>query len=165
MAAPLIIRPEALTRDVFSPFGEVLETDKVKPEPINFGNTDKFGGLAEIALINGGKVQLSIYRSRAIELPFRVQLMECHPLGSQAFYPLHKRPFPVIVAAADVVPEPANLRVFLTNGQQGVCFHPGTWHHYQLTLERESDYLVVDRVGDTDNYREFQLDQEVLLTL
>lgn len=161
----MIIRPEPLTKDAFLSFGEVLQTEGVNPELINFGNTQKYANLAEITLTNGGHGQLSIYRSKAIELPFSIQLMECHPLGSQAFYPLHDRPFPVVVAAADTIPGPADIRVFLTNGHQGVNIHPGVWHHYQLSLQQDSEYLVFDRGGVGDNYREQHLQEEVLLEI
>ena len=91
--------------------------------------------------------------------------MECHPLGSQAFYPLNHRPFPVIVAKAGEPPELAGLRAFLTNGHQGVSLHPGVWHHYQLTLDQDADYLVVDRGGKGENYREHTLNEEVWLDI
>jgi len=161
----MIIRPEPLTRKSFQAFGDVLETAGIDPQLINFGNTQKFGKLAEITIGGGGSAQLGIYRSSAIDLPFRIRLMECHPLGSQAFYPLHHRPFPVVVARAGKTPGPADIRVFLTNGRQGVNLHVGVWHHYQLTLSQDSDYLVVDRGGNGDNYHEHHLRDEVWLDL
>jgi len=162
MSVPMILQAEPLTSRNFLAFGQVLETDAVEPVAINHGNTKKFGDLADITLGDGGRGQVSIYRSSAIELPFRVRLLERHPLGSQAFYPLHSRPFPVIVASSDKI---AEIRVFLTNGRQGVNIHPGIWHHYQLTLGQDSDYIVFDRQGDGDNYEEFWLDEEVFLDL
>ena len=30
-------------------------------------------------------------------------------------------------------------------GDEGVNFHPGTWHHFSLALGATSDFLVVDR--------------------
>ena len=147
------------------PFGNVLETDGVNPEMINFGNTQKFGDLAEITLEDGGQAQLSIYRSHAIELPFRILLMERHPLGSQAFYPLHERPFPLVVALPGTFPGAEGIRVFLTNGRQGVNLHPGVWHHYQITLGQDSDYIVFDRGGTGENYQEHRLTEEVLLDI
>lgn len=161
----MIIRPESLTREAFLPFGDVLETDGVSPELINFGNTQKYGDLAEITIADGGQGQLSIYRSHAIELPFRIQLMERHPLGSQAFYPLHARPFPVVVALPEGFPGAADIRVFLTNGRQGVNLHPGIWHHYQLTLGQDSDYIVFDSGGAGENYQEHHLTEEVMLDI
>jgi len=159
------LRPEPLTKQAFLPFGQVLEVAGSGPELINFGNTQKFGNLAEITLADGGRGQLSIYRSSAIDLPFKIRLMERHPLGSQAFYPLHDRPFPVIVAAAGTDPCFAEIRVFVTNGRQGVNIHPGVWHHYQLTLGQESEYLVFDRRGSGENYEEYWLDGEVMLDI
>ena len=163
--AKMIIRPEPLTKDAFLPFGNVLETDGVNPEMINFGNTQKFGDLAKITLEDGGQAQLSIYRSHAIDLPFRILLMERHPLGSQAFYPLHERPFPVVVALPGTFPGAEGLRVFLTNGRQGVNLHPGVWHHYQITLGQDSDYIVFDRGGAGENCQEQRLTEEVLLDI
>ena len=161
----MIIRPEPLTRETFRAFGDVLETDGIDPQLINFGNTQKFGRLADVTTSDNGSVQLSIYHSSAIIVPFRIQLMECHPLGSQAFYPLHHRPFPVVVAQAGSAPTAADIRVFLSNGRQGVNLFAGVWHHYQLTLGQESDYLVVDRGGNGDNYREHHLNEEVWLDI
>ena len=161
----VIIRAQALTEEAFRPFGDVLETAGKTPQWINFGNTRKYANLAEIAIEDGHRGQLSIYRSSVITIPFRIRLVECHPLGSQAFFPLHERPFPVVVAPCGVIPCADNLRAFLSNGRQGVNFHPGVWHHYQLTLDQESDYIVVDRGGDGENYREHHLDEKVVLEL
>jgi len=135
----MIIRPEPLTREAFKPFGDVLETAGIKPELINQTRTQKFADLANITLANEGRAQISIYRSKAIELPFHILMMERHPFGSQAFFPLHDRPFPVVVVSPDSIPGPDTIRVFLSNGRQGVNIHPGVWHHYQLTLDKTSD--------------------------
>jgi ureidoglycolate lyase len=161
----MIIHAEPLTREAFQPFGDVLETRGLTPQLINFGNTQKFGGLADISIVDNASAQLSIYRSSAISVPFRIRLMECHPLGSQAFYPLHQRPFPVVVARAGNPPVPADIRVFLSNGRQGVNLHTGVWHHYQITLGQDSDYLVADRGGEGDNYREHRFGEEVWIDL
>lgn len=161
----MIIRPEPLTREAFLPFGDVLETGGVIPQLINFGNTQKFGRLSDITLADNGVAQLSLYRSSAITVPFRIGLVECHALGSQAFYPLHQRPFPIVVARAGEPPAPSDIRVFLSNGRQGVNLHAGVWHHYQLTLGQVSDYLVIDRAGEGDNYREHHFDEEVWMDL
>jgi len=161
----MILRVEPLTKETFLAFGDVLETEGTSPQSINFGQTKKFAELARVSAEAGGFAQLGIYRSTAIDLPFRIRLMECHPLGSQAFYPLHKRPFPVLVAKPGGAPGPADIRVFLSNGRQGVNLHAGVWHHYQLSLGQDSDYLVVDRGGQGENYREHLLNEELWLDL
>ena len=161
----MIIRTQPLTSAAFKPFGEVLETHGVTPELINHGNTQKYADQACITLGNEGRAQVSIYRSSAIDLPFRIRTMERHPLGSQAFFPLHTRPFPIVVALPGVTPCLNTIRVFLSNGKQGVNIHPGVWHHYQLTLDEDSEYLVIDRGGPGNNCDECQIEQEVLLSL
>jgi ureidoglycolate lyase len=165
MSKSRILQPEPLTKETFLPFGDVLENKYVEPELINFGNTQKYGRLTDIFIADDYPGQFSIYRSRSIELPFRVRLMERHPLGSQVFYPLHQRPFPVIVAPVESTPSAENIKLFLTNGNQGVNIGPGVWHHYQLSLQQESDYIVVDRVSSGDNYREHQLEEAIFLNL
>jgi len=161
----MMIRPQPLTREAFEPFGEVLSTEGIAPQRINAGHTRKFADLASITLADGGRAQLSIYRSSAIELPFEIRVLERHPLGSQAFMPLHQRPFPVIVALPDATPGTGTIRAFLTNGHQGVNIHAGVWHHYQLTLDEESDYLVIDRAGPGANCDEHRLREELVLSL
>jgi ureidoglycolate lyase len=160
----LIIRMQALTPEAFAPFGEVLQTDGVAPQMINQGNTQKFADLARVSLDRDGRAQVSIYRSTAIELPFRICSMERHPYGSQAFYPLHHRPFPIVVALPDSAPEADRIQAFLSNGRQGINIHPGVWHHYQLSLEQDSDYIVIDRAGPGSNCDEHQFDQEIILS-
>ena len=143
--------PEPLSRDAFRPFGEVIEVQGRDAVLINDGNTEKFEELASLVATNHGRMALHIYRSKPAELPITIKAMESHPLGSQAFFPLHSRPFPIVVALPGPAPGPGDVRVFLSNGHQGVNLKPGVWHHYQLSLDQESDYLVIDRVADDLN--------------
>ncbi len=161
----MIIKPEPLTQASFLPFGDVLEAQADHSELINCGNTQKFADLASIVTGEEGKVQLSIYRSKPIELPFRIKILERHPLGSQAFYPLHGRPFPVVVALPGESPGPAEIRAFISNGRQGININAGVWHHYQLSLGQESDYLVIDRYGNGGNFEECRISGDVLLNV
>jgi len=157
------LRTQPLTAEAFRIFGDVIETAGVTAESINQGNTRKFADLAKMTATDGGRVQISIYSSNAIELPFRIRMMERHPYGSQAFYPLHDRPFPIVVAPPDTVPGPDTVRAFLSNGRQGVNIHPDVWHHYQLSMAETSEYLVIDRAGPGVNCDEYLLEQEVIL--
>jgi len=160
----MLIRLQALTAEAFAPFGEVLETDGIAALEINQGNTQKYADLATVSLRQGGRAQVSIYQSSAIELPFRISGLERHPLGSQAFYPLHKKPFPIVVALPGDTPDADKIHAFLSNGRQGINIHPGVWHHYQLTLEQESEYIVIDRAGPGNNCDEHQFEQEITLS-
>lgn len=154
----------ALSREAFEPFGEVIDSAGQVAETINAGQTQKWADLATIdTQAGGGRTALHRYRSEPVRLPFTVEIMERHPLGSQGFIPLHGRPFLVVVAPAGAEPGPEAIRAFLTDGRQGVNYHRGTWHHYQLTLDQPGDYLVIDRAGPGLNLDEYRLAQPLII--
>jgi ureidoglycolate lyase len=124
---------------------------------INQGNTHRFHDLAKLTLTDaGGKAGVSIFRSTPLPIPLTLKSMERHPLSSQAFYPLSGFPFIVAVAPPGEMDATA-IEIFLASPDQGVNYHPGTWHHYCLALEKESKFLVIDRVADDENCEEVEL--------
>lgn len=154
------LTPMPLTAQDFAPFGDVIEARGI-PRPINYGVTQRFHDLAGIDA-GGGRVSVNIFRSHPIDFPFALRLMENHPLSSQAFMPLSGRPFIVVVAPAGRF-DPAAIRAFLASPRQGVNFRKGTWHHFNLALEAQSDFLVIDREGGGENCEEVTLEDTVLL--
>src|SRR6218665_1086759 len=93
---------EPLTRDAFAPFGQVIEIEGAQHYPINLGMTERYHDLARIEL--GGvhaRPLVSIFRGKPYALPLELKLVERHPLGSQAFYPLGQADWLVIVAEDD----------------------------------------------------------------
>lgn len=162
------ITPKPLTAEAFAPFGDVIEaSEAVKHFPINQGNTTRFHDLAAIdVLAEDGKVGVSIFRSTPLALPITVKVMENHPLSSQAFIPMSGRPYLVVVAPKGAF-DAATIEVFKAEAGQGVNYHAGTWHHFSLALEAESDFLVVDRIGEGDNCVEVELSEseQLIVTL
>ena len=157
--APLPLRIEPLTREAFAPFGEVIAVDAAKtPISINAGNTERYHDLADIDAGPDGRVIVSIFRGQPRTLPFKVEMMERHPLGSQAFVPMSGRPYLVVVAPAGLAPTASDLRCFVARGDQGVNYATGVWHHPLLALGAVCDFLVVDRSGSAPNCDEVQLD-------
>ncbi len=153
-----IVKPEPLTADAFAPYGDVIETESAKDvREINYGHTQRFHDLAAIDLDReDGHALVSIFRSTPMHKPIELKIMERHPLGSQAFYPLSENPYLVAVAPAGDF-DPAAVRVFLARPGQGVNYHAGTWHHFSLALGGVSDFLVIDRGGPGDNCDEVEL--------
>lgn len=150
--------PMPLERAAFAAFGEVIEaSDAARHFTINAGNTERYHDLAHIEPGAEGRVIVSIFRALPRQLPFRVEIMERHPLGSQAFMPLSGRPWLVVVAPAGPAPQVTDLRVFLARGDQGVNYAPGVWHHPLLALDEVSDFLVIDRGGPGANCDEVEL--------
>ncbi len=151
-----------LNKATFAEFGEVIELADAQQIQINDGLTTRFHDLFTIDVNDvGGKPIVSLFRSAPLPLPHRVRVMERHPHGSQAFLPLDQLPF-LILVAADVTPVTAtDLSLFITNGQQGVNFYKNTWHHFQIVLDEQRDFIVVDRGGAGDNLQETRIEDEV----
>ncbi|KPW30673.1 Ureidoglycolate lyase [Pseudomonas tremae] len=143
---------EPLTKEAFAPFGDVIETDGSDHFMINNGSTMRFHRLAEVETAQpDDKAIISIFRAQALQMPLTIGMLERHPLGSQAFIPLLGKPFLIVVAPVGDAPEPELTRAFVTNGRQGINYHRGVWHHPVLTIEKQDDFLVVDRSGSGNN--------------
>jgi ureidoglycolate lyase len=148
-----------LTAGGFAPFGDVIESEGRAHYPINAGTAQRFNDLARVDVsAAGGRPLISLCRAEPIALPFRLRLMERHPLSSQAFIPMSPTPFLVIVAPADASPRAENIRAFRSSGRQGINYAAGTWHHPLLALERVSDFLIVDRGGEGQNCDEVEIE-------
>jgi ureidoglycolate lyase len=160
--AALQLKPKPLTREAFAPFGDVIETEDAERLLINEGTTERFHDLAKVEL-GGGRALINIFRAQPRPSPIAIRMMERHPLGSQAFVALERRPFLVVVALPGAPPEAAALRAFITDGNQGVNYHPGVWHHPVLALLQETDFLVVDRGGPGANCDEVPLPEGIFL--
>ena len=151
------LTPEPLTAGAFAPFGSVIEaSDAAMKLDINQGHAVRYDALAEVDVAGGGGTAvISLFRAKPLgELVLRV--FERHPLGSQSFVPLGGRPYLVAVAPAGDF-DPAAIRLFRAEGHQGVHYARGTWHHFLLVLDEDSDFLVVDRAGPGENCEEVAL--------
>ena len=151
------LTPEPLTAEAFAPFGSVIEAldDAVKLD-INQGHAVRYDRLAEIDVADGGGVGvISLFRARPLGA-LVLRMFERHPLGSQSFVPLSGRPYLVAVAPAGAF-DAARVRLFHAEAHQGVHYRKGVWHHFLLTLDADSDFLVVDRAGPGDNLEEIEL--------
>jgi len=153
-----------LTDEAFAPFGEVIQRQGHYPEEINYGQTRKYADLARIDTAEEeGRTAVHIYRSRPVSLPFKIEVLESHPHGSQAFIPLHNRPFLIVVAPPAAQPDFKSIQGFITNGEQGVNLHRGVWHHHQLSLEETCDYLVIERSAPGVNTIEQHLEKNLFI--
>lgn len=148
----LVLTLEPLTSEAFAPFGDVIEaSDQAQQFSINEGNTQRYHDLANIDPGDDGQAIVSIFRGQPRTLPFTITMMERHPKGSQAFIPMSGKPYLVVVAAAGDAPKPSDLHLFLAQGNQGVNYATGVWHHPLLGLESVVDFIVIDRKGPGDN--------------
>lgn len=153
------LTPEPLTAEAFAPFGSVIEAsdDAVKID-INQGHAIRYDRLADVDVADGGGTPIiSIFRAKPLA-ELVLKSFERHPLGSQSFIPLSGKPYFVAVAPAGEF-DVEKVRLFRAEGNQGVHYGKGVWHHFLLVLE-ESDFLVVDRGGAGDNCEEIHTARE-----
>lgn len=155
MTQTLIAEP--LTAPGFAPFGDVLEAKGPPDRLINAGLCGRYHDRArlDLAADEGGRAGMSIFDAQARALPYDFDLVERHPLGSQAFVPMTAAPFLVIVAP-DEAGTPGTPRAFLTDGAQAVNLHRGIWHGVLTPLAAPGLFAVIDRIGPGSNLEEFR---------
>lgn len=149
------IVPRPLAADAFAPFGDVLDVDGEPDRIINEGWCARHHDRARVDC--AGRVGISLFDARPRALPHTFDLVERHPLGSQAFLPMSEHPFLVIVAP-DENGRPGTPLAFLTAPGQGVNYHRGTWHGVLTPLHAPGLFAVVDEVGDAPNLEEWRFD-------
>lgn len=160
----LELTAQPLTPEAFASFGDVIDTRTSEYFPINAGRTRRYHDLAKVETLGDeARTLISIFVSQPVALPLTLDFLERHPQGSQAFMPLHEERFVIVVAPPGESIDPNSVRAFVTDGRQGVNYHAGTWHAIQSVLEREGEFLVVDRGGAGNNCDEYPLEVRVTL--
>lgn len=139
---------QPLTSDAFAPFGDVLDATG-DFRLINAGLCRRHHDRARLDF-GDARPGISIFQAEPRALPYAFDLIERHPEGSQAFLPMTRDPFLVIVATSTA----DTPRAFLTNGAQGINLHRGTWHGVLTPLHAPGLFAVVDRIGSTPNLEE-----------
>ena len=150
---------EPLTAEEFAPWGDVIEATG-DSFPINGGMCDRFHDRARMEFIGeGGRAGISVGYGRPYPLPYLFDLVERHPLGSQAFVPMTEDPFLVIVAP-DENGTPGTPRAFITSPGQGINYLRNVWHGVLTPLGRATPFVIVDRIGPSVNLVEYRYDTE-----
>ena len=159
-----IIKPIKITKENFSDFGDVISSENIKPIDINAGYAKRFDDLANInTLKDEGKTIVSIFSALKRNFPMKIDMMEKHPLGSQAFIPMIETTFLAFVAPPGHLPEINKIKSFIVPPKKGINYKPGVWH-FPLISTEDTDFLVIDRQGSGDNLIIHSFNQgEVLL--
>ncbi len=159
----ITIRALPITPERFAPYGDVIHASADSKAAMNEARFERFSRLAEVDA-ECRHASISIARCKMpTSLPYRFDLIERHPLGSQAFIPLSHFKFFVVVAPAAESAEPEDLRAFVTNGSQGVNYHKGVWHMPMIALEGGQEFLIVDCGADGENCEEHYFSDPVTL--
>ena len=157
------LTPVPLSPSSFMEFGSVLDRNLTKKIAINQSTTTRFHKMATVkAFPPDAEVILSIFRGTNRGYPFEIKMMERHPIGTQAFFPLSEEPWLVVVAPdAGDKPDEKRIQCFRAAGNQGVQYNCNVWHHPLLILANKQDFFIVDRDTDCNNLHEYFFDKPV----
>jgi len=146
-----VIEPIKITRKNFTEFGDLISSESINPIDINAGYAKRFDNLANInTLKDGGKTIVSIFSALKRNFPMKIDMMEKHPLGSQAFIPMKETTFLCFVAPPGESPEIDKIQSFIISPKTGINYKPGIWH-FPLISTEDTDFLVIDRKGNSEN--------------
>jgi ureidoglycolate lyase len=158
-----IIKPIKITKENFSDFGDLISSENIKPIDINAGYAKRFDDLANINTINDkGKTIVSIFSALKRSFPMKINMMEKHPLGSQAFMPMIETTFLAFVAPAGDLPEINKIKSFIVPPKKGINYKPGVWH-FPLISTEDTSFLVIDRKGSGNNLIIHNFDKDDIL--
>ena len=147
----ITIKPKPISKENFSKFGDMITTDNLKPIEINNGYAKRFDGIANLnTTTDNGETTISIFSALKRNFPMKIDMMEKHPLGSQAFIPMKETTFLAFVAPNGEKPDLNKIESFIIPPGIGINYNPGTWH-FPLISTEDMNFLVVDRKGSGDN--------------
>jgi len=138
--------PRPLSAEPFAAYGDLFETPA---EPVIRAVATRLDNRRL-----GARPVLLMARVVASALPFEATAMERHPHSSQTFVPIEVASYLVLVApsTAEGGPDMARAVAFLANGEQGINYHAGTWHHPITAFEGGGAFAVLMwRDGGTED--------------
>ena len=159
----IVFKPKPITKENFSKFGDMITTDDIKPIEINNGYAKRFDGIANLdTSLNNGETTISIFTALKRSFPMKIDMMEKHPLGSQAFMPMKETTFLAFVAPPGDLPKIDKIKSFIVPPKKGINYKPGVWH-FPLISTEDTDFLVIDRQGNGNNLIIHNFNQDELL--
>ena len=131
----LTLRAVPITPERFAPYGDLIYASSDSRNVMNDARFERFSGLADIDVDtkSGVAPSISIARCKApMTLPYRFDLVERHPLGSQAFMPLSRFSFFVVVAPPG---ESVNILGLIKSTAVTACVFP------TQVVDEDDDYV------------------------
>ena len=145
------IKPKKINKKNFSKFGQIIDTSKKTYFRINNGYAKRYDNLGKInTSTKKGKTIVSIFSAKKRLFPMKIDMMEKHPLGSQAFIPMKETSFFAFVAPKGNRPNLKKIKSFIIPKQTGINLNPGIWH-FPLISTKNMNFLVIDRKGKGNN--------------
>ncbi|MEX5565173.1 ureidoglycolate lyase [Pseudophaeobacter sp. 1A16562] len=151
-----IIEITPISAEAFAPFGDLIDISGAPDKIINQGLCGRYHDRAKMDFADG-RAGLSLFNAEPRSLPMRLEMVERHPEGSQAFIPMGGQGF-LVVVAQDLGDAPGRPLAFETEPGQAINFHRGTWHGVLTPLCEPGLFAVVDRIGPGANLQEHWFD-------
>lgn len=142
-----------LTSEAFAPFGDILDFSGQPDKIINQGFCERYDDRAAIDF-SDGRSGISLFNAKPRAMPYKLDMMERHPLGSQAFIPMTYSAF-LITVALDANDTPTHPIAFLSEPGQAINLHRNIWHGVLTPLQDPGIFAVIDRIGPDVNLEEF----------
>jgi len=158
-----VIKPINISRPNFAAYGDLISTENVNPIDINAGYAKRFDNLANLNTSkDDGKTIVSIFSALKRTFPMKIDMMEKHPLGSQAFIPMKETTFLSFVAPQGNFPDINKIECFIIPPKTGINYKPGIWH-FPLIATEDTNFLVIDRKGSGQNLIIHKFEKEKII--
>ena len=155
--------PQPLTKAAFAPYGDVITSGtQSDTAAMNEARFARFDALATTDTDRQAVISIARCLTPST-LPYKVSLVERHPLGSQAFIPLSDCELIVVVAPAGSPPAAEDLVAFISYGGAGINYHRGVWHMPLIAFTPGQEFLIVDTNDERPNCDEHVLVDPALL--
>ena len=158
-----IVKPIKVSKTNFATFGDLISSEDVKPMDINAGYAKRFDNLANINTSrDDGKTIVSVFSALKRTFPMKIDMMEKHPLSSQAFIPMKETTFLSFVAPPGESPEISKIQSFIIPPKTGINYKPDIWH-FPLISTEDTNFLVIDRKGSGENLIIHKFEKEKII--
>ena len=144
-----------ISKDNFSKYGQLVSTKDIESQNINEETTKSFYDLVDIEIYGEDKkCRINIFKATKRIFPLEINMLENHPFSSQAFIPLQKTNFIVVVAPVSDKPDLNLIESFHVSPEEGINFKPKVWHFPLIAVEN-SNYLTIDKKDSENNIEIF----------
>ena len=147
----MYLQIKKITKENFINFGQLISTKDIQSNEINEKTTDSFYDLIDIEIYgNNLQPRVNIFKAKKRNFPLIINMLENHPFSSQAFMPLQKTTFIVVVAPISKIPDINLIEAFIIPPEEGVNFKSKVWH-FPLIATEDSNFLMIDKKDSTNN--------------
>ena len=154
-----------INKENFSQYGQLISTKDIVSENINTNTTKSFYDLVNIEILGkDNQCRINIFKAKKRKFPLEINMLENHPFSSQAFIPLEKTTFIVVVAPISKIPDLNLIEAFQVSEVEGINFSPKVWH-FPLIATEDSNYLTIDKKKSKNNLEifNFQNNDKIIL--